>query len=225
MIDIPKLHYYLNKLLPNHKEGAQEDSAEILLLLLNYLRNINQDKIEKELLIQNKKSFTCGICNTNAGEVNEQHLMITCPIPLNDKIYSIKELTELFLRSQWNTVRRYCPTCKFHTNQSFIGSFLCLKRYVIIHLNRFYVNNGNTGKIKTNVSIEKTIMFNGRCYIFYGSINHTGEMNSGHYYNYILNEGKYYYISDMVHKEVIMPEVSNSPYILIYKLVEYNIEN
>lgn len=224
MIDLPSLNYYANKLLKVHKDGEQEDAHEIMLKLINYLSNIDKE-VEKHILVENQKFFECFICH-NRFSIIEKFLILTITIPNVEKVFTISELIEKFLKPSFNNVGLECSVCKRNTTHTFSCILYHVNEYIIIHLNRFYLTglNAEAAKITKPAYINQILSICDTQYIFVGSINHTGTKNQGHYFNYILNEGKYYYVSDMQHNAEPMPNPNESVYILLYKKLTINHE-
>lgn len=224
MIDNPNLNYYCNKLFAIHKESEQEDSSEMLILILDQI--IKFDKMaENCLLIETNKIFTCAMCH-NEIAIIEKHRILTISIRVTEEIVEMKNLINNFLNPCFNSGGRFCQHCNMNTCFTYKYEFVTTSEYIVIHLNRFYKTglNAEPMKINTSVLVNQTLAFNDIDYIFIGSINHKGSRESGHYFNFILHEGKYHYISDMVHEEKILPNPDESYYVLVYKKLEFNHE-
>lgn len=222
VIDSNTLNYYINQLLTVHTEGIQEDSGEILLKLLGFLVQIDKTTIEKSILIEYNKECICQSCKAQIT-IKENNLILPIAIPVSNVTIEVKSLIQSFQKPSFNTLKRYCDKCGRDSNFNYQHSFTSLKEYIILMLDRFY-QFGKTKKIHTTVLINQVLEFCGFNYSFVGSINHKGEKDNGHYYNYILNEGRFYYVSDMVNEETDFKECDNTTYILLYKRIDFNHE-
>lgn len=138
---------------------------------------------------------------------------------LSDAFNAYTSCEQLDSNNEWK-----CDKC--HQNVKALRDISIWKspKYLIIHLNRFQkTHQGNRITIKKighKIDFPKTLKLSSvdGDYKIYGVVNHTGNINGGHYFSYIKNGNRWYNyndtrVSEMNGNNIVTPNA----YILFYK--------
>jgi ubiquitin carboxyl-terminal hydrolase 8 len=158
---------------------------------------------------------------------------LSVPLVRKEKSNLMDSLDDFFSTEVLDNDNKWkCAECKNYVNATKVGSLWDLPIVLIIQFKRFG-NNGKKNHMEVtfpikNLSLEKYVSkinnINISCYEYdlYAIINHTGTFNSGHYFSYCENNGKWYNFDD----EKVMPMselnlITNNAYILFYIRRDY----
>lgn len=124
-----------------------------------------------------------------------------------------------------------CEQCKYKINAVKQMRFWRLPNILVLHLARFkltgtngaapqYVKNTNLVHFPDQLDMSPYSDYERKSYRLYGIVNHTGNLNGGHYYSYILNAGHWCVYNDCsVHAISPNSIVTNNAYLLFYYVV------
>ena len=226
----------------------QNDSAEALIFILDLLHesisgSMPQSVLDNDMVVDSpsiqqwnamyKQSYSTIIDNiygqshikitcANCGHVSsnyDPYALIHLPVPISQEPIDIQHcITGLSTKEQLDSDNQYkCSNCDQHTNAFREEIILRTNDTLIINLKRFT----KTGeKINTPVSYPLTnFTICGKSYSLYAVNNHTGSLNGGHYFSYVLQNGIWYEFNDRYvrlanHASIVSPNA----YILFYKM-------
>ena len=168
--------------------NTQQDVPEILQAVLDEL--IGTSTIALNTVTTTlRSSITCNKCQCCSEE--EQKLSIV-PVPLQNSIScSINKLLSSEILAGDN--KWLCPICKSLEESSKDTIITCCGDVLIIHLLRYNSTSGNTCKdsrqvlcypndpLKIPIHVDETVSVLQE-YTLMATINHSGNMNSGHYW-------------------------------------------
>jgi ubiquitin C-terminal hydrolase len=226
----------------------QNDSAEALIFILDLLHEsisgympqsiLDNDSVSDSAPIQQwkamyKQSYSTIIDNiygqshikitcANCGHISsnyDPYALIHLPVPISNELIDVQQcITMLSTKEQLDSENQYkCSNCDQHTNAFREETILRTNNTLIINLKRFT----KTGeKINTSVVYPLTnFTICGKTYSLYAVNNHTGSLNGGHYFSYVLQNGIWYEFNDRYVRLANQASiVSPNAYILFYKL-------
>ena len=201
-----KLVKYYSIRNPNYSIGDQDDSDEVLNILIQDIDEIIQKEI-KEKRIENitikgdirlnkmieylfgviiETTIKCLKCNSRTFKKITEY-KICVPIKANNLLENLenyKVIEELKGDEQY-----YCEKCKTKVDALKSDQIIKTPKYLHIQLKRFINNGRRISKIGDTVSVLSNIEIAGNKYNLRGSIHHMGSYNGGHYiYHYNKNK-------------------------------------
>jgi ubiquitin carboxyl-terminal hydrolase 8 len=167
---------------------------------------------------QSHIKITCANCGHISSNY-DPYTLLHLPVPISNEPIDIQQcITTLSVKEVLDSDNQYkCSNCDQHTNAVREETILRTNTTLIINLKRF----SKTGeKINTPVTYPLTnFTICDKTYSLYAINNHTGGLNGGHYFSYVLQNGIWYEFND---KYVRLANQNNiiSPaaYILFYKM-------
>jgi ubiquitin carboxyl-terminal hydrolase 2/21 len=167
---------------------------------------------------QSHIKITCANCG-HVSSNYDPYTLLHLPVPISTKHIDIQQcITILSANEVLDSDNQYkCSNCDQHTNAFREETILRTNKTLIINLKRFT----KTGeKINTHVSYPLT-NFNicDKTYSLYAINNHTGSLDGGHYFSYILQNGIWYEFNDKYVRLANQANIiSSNAYILFYKM-------
>lgn len=172
------------------------------------------------------QKIKCSKCDKSSYSYNP-FMSINLPIIEKDEIITVYDLLNFYFRK--HTFEKYCENCKGKHSHSLRNRIIKLPKYLILHFKRF----DNQGK-----KIHKTIAYSSELemsnytvligdqsvgYELINVVNHTGDANFGHYYNFNKTvNGKWIKVDDTkVEPMDNLSVCTNDAYILILELIEF----
>ena len=168
---------------------------------------------------QSHIKITCANCGHISSNY-DPYTLLHLPVPMSstEPIDIQKCITMLSTKEVLDSDNQYkCSNCDQHTNAFREETILRTNNTLIINLKRF-TKTGD--KINTHISYPLTD-FNicDKTYSLYAVNNHTGGINGGHYFSYVLQNGIWYEFNDKYVRLANQHNiVSSNAYILFYKL-------
>lgn len=212
----------------------QEDSGELLLLLLDiinntYITNLFLHKYKCDIYcknckkINNIKSDISNIFEINLNDLNNKYL--------NYKIDKNLSNLNKYIRNNYSELENYtCSNCKNNNLNIKIHRLTLIPTILVINLNK-YINKSNYQYPNELIFINKSSKTSYK-YKLISTINHSGSQNFGHYItktirknheykHYTDKEFDIYLLNDTSYQKDNFKSDANS-YILFYHYVETN---
>lgn len=198
-------------LLSSHLQCSASEGFIILLDLLNctYIESLFKNRINHNII--------CTTCKKLIPLRSDE----SCQIEIFENISfnSAKEFSE-YLLEHVSTVDSYkCESCNVTGNYQKYSNLSMLNNIIVLLFNKY--GNRRLQWFPPNLSFKKTnnLFLN---YDLMASIEHFGNISSGHYIAHVKRDGKYYTCND----ESIIPissiKPSDNTYMVFYQLITDN---
>jgi len=201
------------KLLP-FKRFEQQDAHECIMIILDSIISF----IKPEYYGETRTNIHCSGCD-NLTSIYEDFNCINLSVDTE-----ASTVTELLLKYfEHETISNYCEHCKALNSYEKKVSLNRLPKNLIIVLKR-YTFTGT--KLLTKIDIEDVLKIREsatdevKTYTLSSTINHSGNLYSGHYTNFVFINGRWMYIDD--HLVKVENLNSEDVYILFYNNVTFN---
>lgn len=188
----------------------QHDAQEFFTFLID---NFENKKISDIFYGKFKKIITCQNCDHQFNR-SEPFLTISLPICKTDKkTLDLHDLFKDFFKDEILTYE--CENCKKREECIQKLEISKFPKILSLQLKRFTYNNT---KNKEYIKIPEIFTHNKKEYKLYSIVNHSGNCNSGHYYNYSKIQSEWYVFNDS-QIGILSKQNFNTPdnYVLFYK--------
>ena len=220
---INKISYMLPEIwLPNLRQYAQQDVVEVLEIIL--------EELTGPCIITsadyNIKSLTSTICHTCHQLNRTEDILPILRLPiLKDFPYSLAKVLET--ESLIGSNAPYCNICSGVRESDSKVSLMSVGNCLIVQLNHFFVSNDTVTKnsepffvsspIEVVTEIEDEV-FCTRKFNLAAVINHSGNLNSGHYTCLVKDGETWWHCNDKAVVRVNLDYINKSlPYVLFYQ--------
>ena len=217
---VDSLNRLIRKGNPTFKAGQQQDAHEILTQIFS---QFSTQMLEKSFNNEVIYKTACTVCHTSS---TSKEIISIFQLPVKQ---SLRLSFDSFLSpetldggNEW-----FCPQCNKHQTSIRTSCIANVAKVLIIQLKRFNVFQGNICKNNNIVEFPLT-PFSVPCgddevevninFSLKATINHTGNLDSGHYKSVILNNNKWYTCSDSAILEIKENKVvDKSTYMLFFE--------
>ena len=217
-------NHYLKEQTIGFDVFAQQDVVEILEVVLGEL--FSSSIIANEACnIRTLTQYTCHTClQVNTLEDNSPILRLPLDKDVQKAVNSILQ-TETLTSSN----APFCHVCSEKNDSDSKLTFTNLGSCLIIQLKRFRSIDGVSCKdctliqclplIKIIINSDKVVHLS-RKFSLFAVINHSGNLNTGHYTCFIKDKGSWWYCNDKTVTKTTLNTLDGSlPYVLCYKAV------
>jgi ubiquitin C-terminal hydrolase len=191
---------------------SQHDSFEFLVLFLDYINSLCDNKIDNIFNIKTNINIKCKIINCyneSIHDENNMYLMLPIKSSLNDSYREYKSTVRL----DTNDGLIHCNKCN---RKTISRKMICIKNWpnnIIIVLKRFH---NNSSKNNSDIDIPTEWRHN---YKLIGGIVHMGSSFGGHYVYYGKRNNNYYLFNDSGYSKLNINDLNKllkKSYILHY---------
>ncbi|KAJ8340401.1 hypothetical protein SKAU_G00350340 [Synaphobranchus kaupii] len=201
---------------PQFDNSCQQDAQELLLFLLNAIHDDLKTREDKQeghnspdlqgessivtQLFEGQLSYltVCMDCSHQIQQ-NQVFTMLSLPVPNHVIKCSLQDCLALFFQQSTltNTERRLCPECGLRQDTAVKTTLVKPPDILVLHLKRFECRGNHKKKLKTNVvfplenldltPFSPNLSPRHSKYSLYAVVNHTGNLDMGHYTAYLHN--------------------------------------
>ena len=215
----------MNSGRPDFDIFQQQDASEVLSVILNEL--CSESPIASDVITVNvKNTVTCNECFQS--NIWEDHcMMLQLPV-----CKSVQRSVETLLKSEELSGNNlyFCNFCSALKPAIIEHEFSRVGSLLIVHLKRFLNLGDSVTKDTAAVTCEPQIRIpvmvdsevsSHKTFRLVGTINHSGNLNSGHYTAHILNStsNSWFHCNDAAVVPCKKLALEDSSYILFYKAI------
>ena len=218
------LHSFFSE-FPSLTRGAQHDAGETILLILNFVLEIDNFSFLKKILKHKTSTkHSCSGCKKESNPKIDKSFILALSLSENliqNDQFDLNQVLDSFtsrnqLEERWDCKR---DASSDNSNECLGETFeeitiTSFPQYFLVQLKQYK----SLEKIESTPLFDiNNFSFNGMKYTLLAAICHTGKLESGHYYCYVLKKNKQWYCSsDVEYKKVDKPNLKFA-YILLFK--------
>ena len=175
----------------------------------------NYSPIQNIFYYQSVRQVQCSNClNKN---INIEMSNIICIEPNIDIDTALDNYFQSHYQDDW-----ICDKCNIISKKNRVSTYLSkLPKVFIICIKRFDIRHKNDNNIPMTIDFEKySIKSSNTKYELFGTIEHIGSLNYGHYYTKLFINDAIYKIDDEIIKKMNENKVNNkNTYVLFYQQI------